>query len=139
MKYAVGQRLKVMDNSDATRRCVGSHNFENGITVVVLETRVFNSVLSYYCRSEYDGDLWWVTEFDVKPMKPLLGLSNNRWVKPINDGSTGWRYNFGLVKGIIRVRKEKKRWEITKGKDMNGVHFGRYSVYFSKNKKSVRW
>lgn len=59
-------------------------------------------------------------------------------IKPLNDGSRGYRYNFGYIKGMIRVRKKKKRYEITQGKDMTGYHFGRFSLYVSRN-KGISW
>ncbi len=44
---------------------------------------------------------------------------------PINDGTTGRRYSWGLY----RKRAAKSRWGVTTGPTMTGVHIGRRSLY----------
>jgi len=50
------------------------------------------------------------------------------------DGTKGNRYSWGLT----RKRILRKRYGITKGKTMIGLHFGLYTLYFSRLKPLKR-
>lgn len=49
--------------------------------------------------------------------------------KPLNDGTSGFRFNILGNKGIYRKRKIEKRYGKSHGDIMTGYHFGRRSLY----------
>lgn len=55
---------------------------------------------------------------------------------PLNDGTTGYRYSWGLT----RKRVAKKRYGITFGPTMVGTHYGLRSVYIErKSPANMLW
>jgi len=69
--------------------------------------------------------------------------------KPLNDGTKGFRFNFGIringkilgKKGFVRQRKlQSNGIKFTKGDCMNAYHFGKTTVYTeqSVNKTTAR-
>ena len=49
--------------------------------------------------------------------------------KPLNDTTSGFRFNFFGSKGIYRKRKIEKRYGKSQGDCMTGYHFGKRSLY----------
>lgn len=50
--------------------------------------------------------------------------------KPLNDRTRGFRYNVLNVKGVVRLRKSKKRKLQVERKDCTlALHMGKLSVY----------
>ena len=61
--------------------------------------------------------------------------------KPLNDGTSGFRFNVLGTKGIVRKRKWLSRgYGVEIGKTMRSVHLGKVTVYLEtkRNKVSVR-
>ena len=54
----------------------------------------------------------------------------------LNDGTDGFRFNFGSRSGLYRVRKPKsaRRFGLSKGETTRGLHFGKRSVYLERKK-----
>jgi hypothetical protein len=48
---------------------------------------------------------------------------------PLNDNTSGFRFDLLGFKGIYRKRILKTRWGITKGETMRAIHYGKRSVY----------
>jgi len=58
--------------------------------------------------------------------------------KPLNDRTTGFRYNMLGRKGIVRKRKTLSRgFKVQTLKSMKVLHMGKVSVYFEQNKNKV--
>ena len=53
--------------------------------------------------------------------------------KPLNDGTSGFRFNILGNKGIYRKRKIEKRYGKSHGDIMTGDHFGRRSLYMEQS------
>ena len=49
--------------------------------------------------------------------------------KPLNDGTSGFRFNILGNKGIYRKRKIEKRYGKSQGDCMTGYHFGKRILY----------
>lgn len=49
--------------------------------------------------------------------------------KPLNDGTDGFRFNYGITSGIYRKRLIKKRKGIQKGDTFTAFHYGKRSLY----------
>lgn len=49
--------------------------------------------------------------------------------KPLNDRTRGFRYNVLNVKGIVRLRKAKKRYGVEQKDCTRALHIGKLSVY----------
>lgn len=61
--------------------------------------------------------------------------------QPLNDGTTGFRFNAFGKKGMLRKRKHLSRgYGISRGKAMTALHLGKVTVYVENkgNKYSVR-
>ena len=60
--------------------------------------------------------------------------------KPLNDNTTGFRFNLFGVKGLTRKRQKVRRWGLAKGKAMKALHLGKRSIYIEKstNKTTTR-
>jgi len=61
--------------------------------------------------------------------------------KPLNDRTTGARFNVFGIKGLYRKRKALRRgFKINKGKSMTAVHVGKRTVYLERkaNKISIK-
>jgi len=64
--------------------------------------------------------------------------------KPLNDGTTGFRFNILGMKGLVRVRKPRRatsnRWGFKSGPCMNTLSAGRItvSVQQKRNKTTER-
>ena len=56
---------------------------------------------------------------------------------PLNDGTTGWRFSWGLIRirklNPANGHKSKWRWERTCGDTMTGYHFALVSVLVAHN------
>jgi hypothetical protein len=52
----------------------------------------------------------------------------------LNDGTDGFRFNFGSRSGLYRVRKATSRFGLSKGQTTRGLHFGKRSVYLERKK-----
>jgi len=137
LKCKVGDFVEVTLNSDNPwDREVG---FELGEIVRVTRLHNDGEHNAHYRVELLDGsDYWWMDDTEVKPYKKRKERVAPGVFTPLNDGSNGFRFNTRFLKGMVRIRKKKKRYEITKGKDMTGFHFGRFSVYFSKS-KNISW
>lgn len=48
---------------------------------------------------------------------------------PLNDNTTGFRFDGLAMKGIYRKRVIKKRWGVSKGDTFGAIHFGKRSIY----------
>ena len=61
--------------------------------------------------------------------------------KPLNDNTSGARFNAFGIKGLYRKRKALSRgFKINKGKSMTAVHVGKRTVYLERkaNKLSIK-
>lgn len=61
--------------------------------------------------------------------------------KPLNDGTSGFRFNMLGMKGMVRKRKYLSRgYRIATGKAMLAFHVGRVTLYLERkpNRLSVR-
>ena len=61
--------------------------------------------------------------------------------KPLNDGTTGFRFNFFGLKGLTRKRiKLSRGFAIERGKCTTKIHLGKRSVYLEQkpNRTSKR-
>ena len=61
--------------------------------------------------------------------------------KPLNDGTTGFRFNFFGLKGLTRKRNTISRgFAIERGKCTTKIHLGKRSVYLERkpNRTSKR-
>lgn len=52
--------------------------------------------------------------------------------KPLNDGTTGFRFNFAGVKGLTRKRKIANRIGFNTDGCMTCLHFGKRSIYIER-------
>lgn len=50
-------------------------------------------------------------------------------IKPLNDNTNGFRFQYGMFKGLYRKRGLKMRFGIKRGQTMTGFHFGKRSLY----------
>ena len=75
-----------------------------------------------------------------------------RETKPLNDGSQGFRFAYGVIsflktkrgkfigiKGLTRKRKVKSRgwFKREQGKCMTAYHFGKRTVYFEQKRNRI--
>ena len=62
-------------------------------------------------------------------------------IKPLNDGTQGFRFDILGVKGLTRKRQYKSRgFKFKTGSCMKALHLGKRSIYFERksNKKTER-
>lgn len=78
------------------------------------------------------------------PMQSRIGINQENLsmktlfkTHPLNDGTTGFRFDLLGKKGLFRKRILQRRLGISTGATMRAIHFGKRSVYFEL-KKPVR-
>jgi hypothetical protein len=63
----------------------------------------------------------------------MFNILNCVYVKPLNDGTKGYRLTSKAGTVIYRKRKHKIRNEFTSGVSTFGIHRGLRSIYFEKS------
>lgn len=62
-------------------------------------------------------------------MKKLLSI------RPLNDNTSGFRFDFIGIKGLYRKRKALRRWGVNQNGDtFVQIHFGKRSLYLEQYK-----
>lgn len=57
--------------------------------------------------------------------------------KPLNDRTSGFRFNVLGKKGLLRIRKKKNNgWRVVHDDCMTAVHMGKATAYFEHKKPS---
>jgi hypothetical protein len=53
-------------------------------------------------------------------------------IKSLNDNTNGFRFKVFGITGLTRKRVEDRRYGLTKGETMVGIHAGKRSVYLER-------
>lgn len=60
-------------------------------------------------------------------------------IRPLNDNTSGFRFDFIGIKGLYRKRKVQRRWGLNQnGSTFVQVHFGKRSLYLEQLKPARR-
>jgi hypothetical protein len=60
--------------------------------------------------------------------------------KPLNDNTSGFRYNIGPFSGLARKRKTKSAWKVEQGETMVKVQLGKWAIYAEHSKpRRILW
>ena len=66
-------------------------------------------------------------------MKPLFST------RPLNDNTSGFRFDFIGIKGLYRKRKVQRRWGVNQNGDtFVQIHLGKRSLYIERLKPARR-
>lgn len=49
--------------------------------------------------------------------------------KPLNDNTSGFRYNIGPFSGLYRKRKTVSSWKVSQGETMTKFELGKRAIY----------
>lgn len=56
-------------------------------------------------------------------------------ITSLNDNTNGFRFNLLGIKGLTRKRQVIRRYGLTRGSSMTGLHFGKRSIYIEGGKR----